>query len=222
MNHPTFLTKYLFGGAISTSLPSDFIDASEFRQIPDHQEVLVNINDERSLIIEIVEYVSVDDINIAKFHFESLAQDNGAEESLILNEIPITLEKSKNTVYLIEGLQKIFKCNKQTINPKNDYTEYIPSIPYVAVFLSVLRLHEKFTDIVITMNVPFSEIKNLHSFLKDSQLILSELEGILDLKRPYLLKNIFDIQETQFSTRKILLNLFNTFHIHDWSLFKNN
>ncbi|KAG5437048.1 hypothetical protein PCK2_001033 [Pneumocystis canis] len=222
MNPPTFLTKYLFGGAISTCIPNDFIDASQFRPIPDHQEVLININDERSLIIEIVECVSVDDINAAKFHFDSLAQDNEAEESLILNEIPITLEKSKHTVYLVEGLQKIFKYNQQTINSKNDHTEYIPSIPYVAIFLSVLRLHENFSDIVITMNVPFSEIQNLQSFLKDSHLVLSESAGILDLKRLDLLKIIFDMQEAQFSTRTILLNLFNTFYIHDWSLFKNN
>lgn len=70
-----------------------FILFSQFRQIPDHQEVLVNVNDERSLMIEILEFASVEDTDVAKFHFDVLAKDNDAEESLILDTSHITLER---------------------------------------------------------------------------------------------------------------------------------
>lgn len=66
---------------------------SQFREIPDHQEVLVNINDERSIMIELLEFAPVEDIEVSKFHFNILAQDNEAEESLILNLSQVVLEK---------------------------------------------------------------------------------------------------------------------------------
>ncbi|KAG5518073.1 hypothetical protein PMAC_003259 [Pneumocystis sp. 'macacae'] len=211
--------RHLFGGAITAYIPEDFIDASQFRQIPDHQEVLVNVNDERSIMIEILEFASVDDIDVAKFHFNILAKDNEAEESLILNTSHIHLE-SKHTVYLLEGIQKVFKYNKRITN-ENGEISCISSMPYVVILLSVIRLHEKSTDIVITINIPFSEIQNPNSFFKDSEFSISKSINTLNLNSLDFLKNIFDIQEIQFSTRKMLSNLLNTFHIHDWSLFQN-
>jgi hypothetical protein len=56
----------LFGGAITVSLPKGFIDASDFRQVPDNQEVLVRDDSDVSLIIEVLQ----------------LATDEGAGESL--------------------------------------------------------------------------------------------------------------------------------------------
>ncbi|KAG4304807.1 hypothetical protein PORY_001860 [Pneumocystis oryctolagi] len=214
------ILRHLFGGAITTEIPNDFIDASQFRQIPDHQEVLVNVNDERSLMVEILELAPVDDMDVTKFHFDILAEDNDSKENLILNSSYITLE-SEYKVYFLEGIQKVFKYNKQTI-PKDLQSACVPHIPYIVVFLSVLRLHEKSTDIVITINIPFSEIQGLYPFLKDSQLLALESENVLNLSRLDLLKNILDIQETQFSTRKMFLNLLNTFRIHDWSLFQSS
>lgn len=95
-------------------------------------------------------------------------------------------------------------------------------MPYVAIFLSVLRLHEKSTDIIISINIPFSEIQYLSSFLKDPSFKISELVSSSDLNHLNILKNIFDMQEVQFSTRETLLNILNTLQIHDWSLFVNN
>lgn len=43
-----------FGGAIDLSLPSRFIDVSDFRPIPDNQEVFTDADLDQSLIIEIV------------------------------------------------------------------------------------------------------------------------------------------------------------------------
>ncbi|EMR08344.1 hypothetical protein PNEG_03184 [Pneumocystis murina B123] len=214
--------RYFFGGAITADLPQDFIDASQFREIPDHQEVLVNINDERSIMIELLEFAPVDDIDVSKFHFDLLAQDNEAEESLILNVSCVTLEKSGYTVYLLEGLQKIFKYNKQSADYVNKEVVNPLLVPYVAIFLSVLRLHEKSTDIIISINIPFLEIQYLSSFFKDSSFKISELVSSSDLNHLNILKNIFDMQEVQFSTRETLLNILNTLQIHDWSLFVNN
>ena len=45
----------LYGGALSVELPRSFTDASELREVPDHQEVWVDTCSDRSLIIEILE-----------------------------------------------------------------------------------------------------------------------------------------------------------------------
>ncbi len=96
--------KEFYGGAITGSLPSFFIDASQFREIPDTQEVFV-INDDPpsilkshnnnednksvipiridkndSLIIDIMERVDVNnDVESVKVHFEDIAIKNDVE-----------------------------------------------------------------------------------------------------------------------------------------------
>lgn len=98
----------LFGGAITALIPQRFKDVSQFRQVPDNQEVwfdcvivripifgatdvmilldqvFVDADADQSIIIEIVERASeASDADAAKFHFNSIAFDNDATESVI-------------------------------------------------------------------------------------------------------------------------------------------
>ena len=45
----------LFGGAIIVKVPKDFKDVSQFRQVPDNQEVFVSSTSDETLIIELLE-----------------------------------------------------------------------------------------------------------------------------------------------------------------------
>jgi hypothetical protein len=45
----------LFGGCISIKVPIDFLDVSDFRQVPDHQEVFISQNSDANLIVELLE-----------------------------------------------------------------------------------------------------------------------------------------------------------------------
>ncbi len=54
-----FRARDLYGGAISAPLPSDYLDASSLRQIPDHQEVFLSPRTLTSLVFEINQYVSL-------------------------------------------------------------------------------------------------------------------------------------------------------------------
>ena len=45
----------LFGGALSISIPDVFVNASNFREIPDNQEVFVSKDSDFSFIIELLE-----------------------------------------------------------------------------------------------------------------------------------------------------------------------
>ena len=45
----------LFGGAITVSLDGDYLDASDMRQVPDNQEVLLSRTTNVSVIVEVLQ-----------------------------------------------------------------------------------------------------------------------------------------------------------------------
>ena len=46
--------RMLFGGAITCRIPERYVDVSDFRPIPDHQEVYADGGTDQSVIFEIV------------------------------------------------------------------------------------------------------------------------------------------------------------------------
>jgi len=59
------LPRELYGGAIVVALPSDSIDASDLRQIPDHQEVFLREKTLTSIIFEINEFQASETVGSA-------------------------------------------------------------------------------------------------------------------------------------------------------------
>jgi len=49
-----FRVTELFGGAMTCLLPGSFEDISQYRPVPDHQEVFVDKNSNSSIMIEIL------------------------------------------------------------------------------------------------------------------------------------------------------------------------
>lgn len=47
--------RELFGSGIKILVPKDFKDVSDFRQVPDHQEVFVSNDSDATLIVELLE-----------------------------------------------------------------------------------------------------------------------------------------------------------------------
>ncbi|KAI7897504.1 uncharacterized protein BX663DRAFT_528061 [Cokeromyces recurvatus] len=142
-------TQPLFGGAIEVAVQDSFIDASQFRQIPDNQEVFVDMATQQSLIFELLEQVEATNEEIAKFHFQQLADDNDASEMSIttvdiLNPQTASPLLPCNTteVYMLEGIQKISKFNETN------------AFNTVDIVLVVVRLKNVSTDFVISINAP--------------------------------------------------------------------
>lgn len=79
-------TRALFGGAIDVVLPKGFIDLSDFRQVPDHQEVFTAPGEhDVSIVFEIVELQSqISNDNTGSFFWADLVQSNEAQEHHIL------------------------------------------------------------------------------------------------------------------------------------------
>ncbi|CAE8680809.1 unnamed protein product, partial [Polarella glacialis] len=83
----------LFGGAITCELPRSFSDASTFREVPDHQEVWVDCDSDRSLVIEILEKKDVPDDQAIAFFLSDLASFNEALEAEVLSSRALAVEE---------------------------------------------------------------------------------------------------------------------------------
>ncbi|OMJ25216.1 putative ran guanine nucleotide release factor [Smittium culicis] len=138
----------LFGGAITATLPKDqFMDVSEFRQVPDNQEVFVHSESEDSFIIEILEFIDAPDDQALRAHYEELSQDNGSTDTKIINEIQLDnipgIDK-RHAAYCLVGQQKAAKFNKDS---NSDFST-------LTLIMVLIRLYDVNTDLLITVNYP--------------------------------------------------------------------
>lgn len=175
---PVPSTRPLFGGAISTSTPSTYTDASQIRQIPDNQEVLLDPSSDCSLIIELVERIDASDEAAINEHFSSLCQDNDATSSQILSThiIPHALGPARSLV----GLQDAPKFN--------DEARQVISV------VGMLRLEQVKADVLVSMYIPQQEQIQEHRRSRNLQ-----VRKELDFAKTTVDKAIADFQVLDWS-----------------------
>ncbi|KAL0030274.1 hypothetical protein WJX77_007077 [Trebouxia sp. C0004] len=142
------ITRALFGGAIKMSLPQRFVDVSDYRPVPDHQEVWTDATLDQSVILEIVEHQPVPDQDCCKLYFNDVAEHNQAATCQIQSircptteEIPEVAGEALKAV--VTGLQSVAK-GRQEAHTAND----------VQIQLAVFRYPDRGSDILVTMNTP--------------------------------------------------------------------
>jgi hypothetical protein len=88
----------LFGGAISIHVPSTMVDISEFRQVPDNQEVFVDDAAAMSIIVELLDGNADSDPDSCSvsYHFQELAKENSAVEVQTFIQNNWSVGNSKN------------------------------------------------------------------------------------------------------------------------------
>ncbi|TCD66454.1 hypothetical protein EIP91_001334 [Steccherinum ochraceum] len=151
--------KEFFGGAITATLRlpdsgslSILHDRraiqSDLRQVPDTQEVFLYPDSSKSLILEVLERVeAVGAEDAARFHFDSIAHDNNAEQKEILGIRIVPNDRGDNTPspILLDGTQMVKKFNATVADQ-------------VRIFLALYRVEDKNVDLLLAMNVPISSI----------------------------------------------------------------
>nr|CDI54017.1 conserved hypothetical protein [Melanopsichium pennsylvanicum 4] len=143
--------RTLFGGAITIDLPKGFIDASDFRQVPDNQEVLVRDDSGISLIVEVLQLATdegaSDSLDKAvRFHFSSLAHDNSASSFMVQdsNAPPQDAQPPATpSPALLYGTQLVRKFGKAS-EPEE----------LVTIRVALYRLPSKNVDLVLSVNEP--------------------------------------------------------------------
>jgi hypothetical protein len=81
------MQRELFGGAFTMAIEPRFVDCSQFRPIPDTQEVFSDAASDQSVIVEILEMPTSPE-HAAEFHFGALASDNSAASATIFEVRP--------------------------------------------------------------------------------------------------------------------------------------
>ncbi|SAM03386.1 hypothetical protein [Absidia glauca] len=153
----------LFGGAIYTTIKSSYVDASDLRQIPDNQEVFLDMNTQQSLIIELLEKVEHLNEDCAKFHFEQIAEQNNATSYSIksIEHASVDVAAPKlpldTTIYFVRGIQNVAKFNEEAVN-------------HVELVMAVVRLEKVETDLIISLNAPI-QVAPTSSEMKDVNLV---------------------------------------------------
>eukprot|EP01138_Halocafeteria_seosinensis_P013484 gb/GECG01013771.1/.p1 GENE.gb/GECG01013771.1/~~gb/GECG01013771.1/.p1 ORF type:complete len:185 (+),score=18.51 gb/GECG01013771.1/:1-555(+) len=144
-------TRALFGGAIEVHLPPQFIDCSDLRPIPDHQEVFAHRDTDQSVIIEIVEQAeSVADDQAPEYFFSDLAQCNGVDNGEYSLDHSAPVESSQLAHLPVEscrgltlkGTQQI-PCGQQNTMKKT-----------IQINMAILRLPDVTSEILVTVQHP--------------------------------------------------------------------
>jgi len=141
--------RELYGGAMEIELPRRFQDISDFREVPSHQEVYVDVTTDQSLVIELLDLAdTVPDKDSAAFHYNTLAEDNGVRPGearvVQISDAPADLCSNFDpTLYksVLFGQQKVAKFKETAEN-------------LVKIYMCLIRLQEQSTDLLITLNEP--------------------------------------------------------------------
>jgi hypothetical protein len=149
----------LYGGAMQCRLPQGLDDVSEFRQVPDNQEVFTSAETGVCVIVELMSKQSVSNTNCAEFFFRDLSSSNTASYSEITfpqttmaqSDIPLIPCHAPTSdapvceyACVVGGLQRVSK-----------FTNEVGSENIVFVGLGVLRFPSPVsTDILISVTAP--------------------------------------------------------------------
>lgn len=143
------------------------------RQVPDTQEVFLDPESDMSVIVEILEYVDIEDAEKAiklvrsyllctlstyrwdfRFHFDSLAHDNSAGSYQICDVFLPTESRTtpSSETPPFETPQPIILHGEQTVRKFNLTIE-----DRVCVFVALFRIRAKGVDMALTVNAPVAE-----------------------------------------------------------------
>ncbi|KAI9684004.1 MAG: multicopy suppressor of ts gsp1 [Bathelium mastoideum] len=136
----------LFGGAITAQYPRTFIDVSNLRQVPDHQEVYVDSQGFTSIIVDILERppedVCSNDKEAALHHLKDITSDHDLAHTKIWHEGLARFPK----------LPSHFPAVSLLATEPDPIAEKATDKKYTSICLTLLRLEDKKTDILVTTN----------------------------------------------------------------------
>lgn len=183
-------TYPLYGGAISTTLPSNLLDASQIREIPDTQEVFIlekgdDAKLDQSIIFDILEEIENVDGNIQK------KLKTHAEEIGDIRDDTISAYKTIHNKHM--GLDCYFVFFVQNSPKKDKYA--------LITMMSLIELKKVDTDVIISLNVP----------------VLQSEEDLLELEN--LECEISNPASALGKSYTMLQAATSDYYVRDWSLF---
>lgn len=139
----------LYGGSFGFMLPERFIDVSQFRIVPDHQEVFIDSECDQSVIVEVVDRQTCSNKAAPEFFFEDLAES--AEATSFTLEQKGELGADRAPFRKQHDFPCLFALGRQSISK---FKDDVSRANEVAVCLIIVRLVNVDSDLLITINSP--------------------------------------------------------------------
>ncbi|KAJ2076466.1 hypothetical protein H4R24_005681 [Coemansia sp. RSA 988] len=164
--------RELYGGAMIMDVPKGMVDVSNFREVPDNQEVFADGTTDASVIIEILERVNEQQHKALRYHFQQVAELNEAATHQTPHIEDIRLG-SVSEAYVLVCQQSVAKFNETAANN-------------ICLLMALLRIPEHDADVLITMNVPVEIHAQSSSFAaaaantEDNQTLSTSVTDLLD------------------------------------------
>ena len=168
----------LFGGAFVISLPKRFIDLSDFRLVPDHQEVWSDAHQDESVIVELVERVSEQkDDKAAAYHFNDIAETSSSSETKIVSAGVF----AASSFEMAKLYHSSWTFGTQRVSKGRDGAD---KANVIALYLVLIRLKQFETDLLISLNAPIqihadSQAKSAKNAVKPPQETLQLFKRIV-------------------------------------------
>lgn len=188
----------LFGGAISSAFPQRFQDASNIRQVPDHQEVFVDPSRDESLIFELLDFKpDVGDVGSASWFLHDLAREQDAqgfkliEQSNVIDVPGLSYRNIPSVATTAIGEMAISK-GRQGREAQN----------LLKVYVANIRLKGVETDVLVTAYEPIliNPLSESANAVGSGLAVPASQSGIMPM---------CDVIKQSLST----------FKVNDWSLF---
>jgi hypothetical protein len=208
--------RNLYGGAIQTLLPTSFLDVSDLRPIPDHQEVFLDPSDDSCIIVELMELDTEhgDGGGAIRHQFAELASQNESHGTSLVNDhvfvYPMSFISSLDSSvsrYGVVGVQNIQKHRSANA-----------PVDLVIIMMVLLRVPQVSTDILITLNIPVPP-----QVLATQGPVLREAIQALT---PAVMMAGSNVSETHANLLQylpqiqVLRAFLDSFRIVDWNLFR--
>lgn len=179
----------LYGGSIQAKLPDGVIDVSDFRQIPDSQELfLIEKSNglDMSIIFDLLEKVDA----------SSLAEVISVHLDDIVEGVPLFLAPLESVPH------PNCECEAHSFLVKPAPSKSETDSAKLFMFIFLIRLEKVGTDVLVTMNVP------VETGDVTQELFQQEVDSILSGGPTTLAESYKILRETALS-----------FKVTDWSLF---
>ena len=186
-----YANRRLYGGAITVDLPQDYIDASDLRQVPDHQEVFLSPKTLTSVIFEINQYLNTaNDANAVHFHFtDVIAQPDHVNGKL---SSPTRVNMANTTLrdfpaYVLEGTIVSPEVDKKAASTLPLDWQQDPQTEdfYTEAYQLVVRMAKYETDLCVRVNVPLREMVSQEDAIKEedhAKAMMEKIVATMDVK----------------------------------------
>lgn len=215
-----FQSTDLYGGAIKVQLPSGFVDASQFREVPDTQEVYVNDSYDDSIVFDLMERIdAASDTDALKEHLDEISQLNGADlDSQLIQLYSEThslvqpgIKPRASPAYITVAIEPAKKWGRTTTLVQDGTEDRKLQEPILVLILVLIRLKSVDTDVLVSYNTPITREKDLKSI--QEAFAQAGDAGTFSVATTSELPP--RVQEGVMSVKRVI----DTLEVEDWTLF---